>query len=387
MREDIFFGYERSDGVGVRNHVLILPTVVCSAKTATEIACTVKEARVATHPFGCAQAGEDLETTYRTLRNTGRNPNVASLLLVSLGCEKISADKLADDISNAGKRVEVVTIQDGGTPTTLKKGIRIAKELVRDATKQVRVEFNVSDLVVGLNCGGSDWTSGVSANPAVGYAMDMIVDRRGRIILSETPEIIGAEHILSRRATDRKVGRKLLATVKIIENRCRRIGVPARGTNLSLGNVAGGITTLEEKSLGAIQKAGTKPLVDVVQYGEKVPKKGGLYFMDAPGHDVEAVSGIVAGGSQIVVFTTGRGTPVGNPIAPVIKITGNLQTYRRMKDNMDINAGTIIEGKETLKNIGKKIYQKILSVASGEKTRSEILGHQEFGIFKPYPSF
>ena len=389
MKErEIFYGYERPRGVGVRNHVLILPTVACSVRTAIKIAESVKGCKVAVHSLGCAQAGKDLEITYRTLRNTARNPNVASVLLVSLGCEKIQYNKLADEISEVGKRVELVVIQElGGTKKAVEKGVRIAKELTEEAFKLRRRAFDLGELIVAVECGGTDWTSGISANPAVGYAMDMIIDRGGSVVFSETAEIIGAEHILLKRAKDEKVRRDLMKLVKRMEHRFKALGLPARETNPSRGNITGGITTLEEKSLGAIYKAGTRPLEGVLEYAEEIPRGKGLFFMDTPGHDVESVTGMVAGGAQIVVFTTGLGTPVGNPIAPVIKVTGNPDTYRKLRDDIDINAGTIIDGQENIEEVGKRIYEKIISVASGEMTKSEISEHDEFSISREFPSF
>lgn len=387
-KKDAFFGYERREGVGVRNHVLILPTVVCSAKVAIRIAEVLRNCQVAFHAFGCGQAGEDLEITYRTLRNTACHPNVGAVLLVSLGCEKIPSDRLADEISRTGKRVELLTMQDvGGSIQTIKKGVVMGRQLVKEVSRFKRKTFGTNELTIAVKCGGSDWTSGISANPSVGYAMDMIIDGKGRVVFSETPEIIGAEHILLQRVRNQQIGKMLIQAVKNVEERFRQLNVPAKETNPSLGNIAGGITTLEEKSLGAIYKAGTRTLEGVLNYAEGVPKKAGLFFMDTPGQDAEAVSGMVAGGAQIVVFTTGLGTPLGNPIAPVIKITGNPDTYRKLKTNIDINAGTIIEGKETLEQVGERVYREIFEVASGDKTRSEILKHDEFSIFRSHPSF
>ncbi|MCJ7633110.1 UxaA family hydrolase [Candidatus Bathyarchaeota archaeon] len=388
MKGRVVYGYERPKAMGVRNHVLILPTVICSTKTALRIAESVKECKVAVHPFGCGQAGEDLEITYRTLRNTARNPNVASVLIVSLGCEKIPSSKLVNEISEIGKRVELLTIQDvGGTPNAIKRGVEIAKKLVKEASQIRRRAFDMRELLVGVECGGSDWTSGISANPAAGQAMDMLIDRGARVVFSETPEIIGAEHILMKRARTQKVRKELTKVIGNIEERFEKLGIPARETNPSRGNIAGGITTLEEKALGAIYKAGTKALEGVLCYSEEIPRRAGLFFMDTPGHDVESVTGMVAGGAQIVVFTTGLGTPTGNPIAPVIKITGNPDTYRRFRDNIDLSVGTVIQSREKLEKASKRIYEKILSVASGERTRAEVLGHDEFSILKAYSSF
>jgi altronate dehydratase large subunit len=384
----VFYGYERPKDVGVRNHVLILPTVICSVKTALRIAEAVKGCKVAAHSVGCAQVGEDEEITYRTLRNSSKNPNVTSVLMVSLGCEKLASDKLADDVSKTGKQVELLTIQEiGGTKNAIKKGVGIARKLVTDSAKIKRKAFDLSYLKIAVECGGSDWTSGISANPAVGHSIDSLIDEGGTAVFSETPEIIGAEHIILKRTKNGGVRKKLVEAIRKVENRLGELGVRARDSNPSRGNIAGGMTTLEEKSLGAIYKAGTKPLKGVLGYAEEIPQKAGLYFMDTPGFDVESVTGMVAGGAQLVVFTTGLGTPTGNPIAPVIKVTGNPHTYERLKDNIDINAGSIIEGREDISIVGERILKKALLIASGEKTKAEMLGHDEFSIFRLYPSF
>jgi altronate dehydratase large subunit len=386
--KESFFGYERPNDVGVRNHVLILPTVACSAKIALRISEAVKGSKVTFHSFGCAQAGEDLKVTYRTLRNTARNPNVTCVLVVSLGCEKIHSEGLADEISKDGKVVELLSIQDvGGTKNAIKEGTKMAKSLVAQANLLKRRAFDSCHLKVAVECGGSDWTSGISANPAVGHAMEMIVDAGGRVIFSETPEIMGAEHILLKRARSKKVERKLARVVRDVEERLKKMHVVARDSNPSRGNVSGGISTLEEKALGAIYKTGSRTLEDVLEYAEEVPRRAGLFFMDTPGQDVESVTGMVAGGAQIVVFTTGLGTPTGNPIAPVIKVTGNSDTFRRFRDNLDLNAGTIIEGKENAEEVGERVFKRILAVASGGRTRAELLGHDEFSILKVWPSF
>jgi len=389
MEEESFYGYERPDGrVGVRNHVLLLPTVVCSAHVASCISMGVNGTTPIYNQFGCAQAGEDLKTTVKTLIGLGKNPNVASVLVIALGCEGTPYKDVAEEIRKTGKRVELMIIQEvGGTIKAMEHGTRIAKELVEEASLVQKRAFKARELTVAVECGGSDWTSGIASNPAVGYAMDKLIEKGGTVIFSETTEIIGAEHILARRARNEEVKEKLLKMVARVEKRSEMVGVDIRGTNPSPGNIAGGLTTLEEKSLGAIYKGGTNPLEGALEYAEDIPKRAGLFFMDTPGYDVESVIGMVAGGAQLVVFTTGLGTPIGNPIAPVIKVTGNSETYQRMSDNIDANAGTIIEGLEDIKEAGSRIYREVLSVASGKMTKAETLGHTEFGMLKLSPSF
>lgn len=378
-----FEGYVRPDGnVGIRNHVLVIPTVICSSHVAKEISRTVYGSTYIVHEHGCAQAGEDLKQTFRILSGFGRNPNVASVLIVTLGCETISCEKLADEISRSGKPVETLTIQEEkGLKEATEKGVNIVRKLVKESSRLKRKIADLDNLVIAVECGGSDWTSGIASNPAVGYASDLIIDNGGRIVFSETTEIIGGEHILAKRCINNKVREKLLKTISKVIERAKREGIDLIGTNPSPGNIKGGLSTIEEKSLGAILKSGTRSIVDVLEYGEEIPEGKGCYFMDTPGHDVESICGMVAGGAQLVVFTTGRGTPTGNPIAPVIKVTGNLNTFRKMPDIIDIYVG-IIEKKETVKEAGRKIFETILKVASGLKTRSEINGNKEFAIFR-----
>lgn len=378
-----FEGYVRPDGnVGVRNYVLVIPTLVCSSYVAKEISNAVNGSTYILHQHGCAQAEADLEQTFRILSGFGKNPNVASVLIVALGCEAISCEKLADEISKSGKPVETLTIQEeNGLKETIEKGINIVRKLVSEASHLRRKKVDLSSLVVAVECGGSDWTSGIASNPAVGYAADLIIDNGGRVVFSETTEIIGGEHILAKRCINDKVKEKLFKAVSRVIKRAKREGIDLIGTNPSPGNIKGGLSTIEEKSLGAILKSGSKPIIDILEYGEEIAREKGCYFMDTPGQDVESICGMVAGGAQLVVFTTGRGTPTGNPIAPVVKVTGNPDTFKKMSDIFDIYVG-IIEKKETVEEAGKRIFETILEVASGLRTRSEINKNKEFAVFR-----
>jgi len=382
-----FQGYRRPEGsVGIRNHTLILPTVICACETASRIAARVKGAVTFIHQHGCAQIGQDMEQTFKTLAGIGCNPNVAATLIIGLGCETIGAEKILKAIEREGKPVEMLNIQDErGTRRTIEKGAAIAKRMAKTAIKMKREPCNVSELVVGLECGGSDVTSGIAANPAVGVASDMIIGEGGTTILSETTELIGAEHSIAKRASTPHVGERIYEIVKRMEQRIKAMGVDFIGGQPSPGNVKGGLTTIEEKSLGCIYKAGTAQIKEVLEYGEK-PSKKGLVIMDTPGHDVESVTGMIAGGAQLIAFTTGLGTPVGSAIVPVIKITGNPRTYRNMKENIDINAGTVIDGKETIEEVGKRIFKEIIKVASGKQTKAESLGYHEFAIHRIGPT-
>ena len=375
--------YKRADGsVGIRNKVLILPSVVCAAETARMIAMQVQGTVALQNHLGCGQIGRDARMTIDTLVGLGKNPNVFAVLVVGLGCETARPKEVAKAIAESGKPVECVIIQEaGGSLNAVSQGVRIAMDLVARASLEQRVPCDASDLVVAVECGGSDPTSGVAANPSVGSACDRVVRAGGTVVLSETTELIGAEHILAARSVSPEVGEQLCSICRQMEQRALDMGTSLRGGNPSPGNIAGGLTTLEEKSLGCVHKAGTSVLREVLPYGA-VPTKKGLVMMDTPGFDVDSVTGMVAGGAQICVFTTGLGTPVGNPIAPVIKVTGNPSTFAKMQDNMDINAGVILEEDVTIDDMGGTIFEEIIAVANGKQTRAEILGYCESSFWR-----
>jgi altronate dehydratase large subunit len=383
-----FLGYKRPDGkVGVRNHVVILPSVACSNEVCNAIAREVKGTISIPHQHGCAQLTFDAEQTARTLIGVGKNPNVAAVLVIGLGCEVVSSPMVASKIAESGKPVKNLVIQEvGGSPKTIKEGVKIAKEMVSFASRLKREKSKPNSLILGVECGGSDACSGLSANPALGVTSDLLITEGGTIILSETTESIGAEHILARRAINKKVKEKILEIVRRTEMRALNLGLDIGKANPAPGNYEGGITTLEEKSLGCVMKGGTSKIMEVLEYSE-FPTQRGLVLMDTPGHDAESMTGLIAGGTQIIAFTTGRGNPLGSPIAPVIKIASNSYLYSKMKDNMDINAGEIVTGNKTIQEIGEKIFREVFRVANGKLTKSEIWGHQEFAINRIGPSF
>ncbi|MCU4751413.1 UxaA family hydrolase [Halobacteria archaeon AArc-curdl1] len=382
-----FRGYRRENGsIGIRNHVAILPTSVTASALAERIATEAGEgARATPHQMGVQQLEPARKQTERVLVGTGRNPNVGAALVVELGTESIDAEAIADQISESGKPVETLSIRDsGGTTPAIKSGKKQVAALL-DAVKTTRREkADASELIFAVECGGSDATSGIAANPAVGNACDRVVESGGTACFSETPEFIGAEHILADRCTDERTKAKLLERVEERENLAHLMGVDFRGAQPSPGNQEGGLTTIEEKSLGAISKGGTTSVRDIVEYAEPLPKGSGLVLMDTPGYDVESVVGKVAGGAQVVAFTTGRGSTTGNPIAPVIKVTGNPLTWKRMSNNMDINASTVIDG-ESLATVGEQIYETLLAVADGQRTGSERRRLEEFAINEIQP--
>ncbi len=376
-----FYGYERPDGsVGVRNHLLVLAPIDCSFEPAKRIATQVEGAVAITQHHGC---GLDWMVAHNLI-GIASNPNVAAVLIVGLGCETLNADIIEEGLKPTGKRVERVIIQEeGGTIRAIEKGVRLLREMAEEVSEQRREPFPLSRLTIAVECGGSDATSGIAANPAVGVAADLLIDEGGAVIISEPQEMIGAENHLCRRAVNKEVAEAIREMIQRQVRRLEAMGVKSR--YMSRGNIEGGLTTIEEKSLGAVRKGGTKTIMGVLRNdwsGLDKPKGGGLWIQDGTGWDIGSVTHMVAAGAQVVVFTTGRGSTVGHAIAPVIKVTGNPETYRGMKDDIDINAGTIVEGIESIREVGERIFNLIIQVASGRKTKAELLGYREFAIFK-----
>ena len=371
-----FMGYRRKDGgVGTRNYVGVLSTVVCANEVAHAIADKVRGAVAFTHQQGCCQTPMDVERVSSTLSGLGRNPNLASVLLVSLGCESTAVDRVADEIRATGKRVERIAIQDrGGAFRTVAEGALLVQQMAMEASLLKREPCPASELVLGLKCGSSDTTSGLGPNPALGITTDMVVAGGGTVVLGEVTEFIGAEHILASHAKDEATGRKILDFVARMEARAMALGCDIRGGQPTGGNIKGGLTTIEEKSLGAIAKAGTAPIQAVYEYGVR-PEARGLVVMDSPGREPEILTGLAAAGCNMICFTTGLGAPQGFPFVPVVKITGNERTWVRMGDHMDLDVSGVIAGTETLPQAGRRIFDKVLEVASGESTKAELSGY------------
>ena len=384
-----FYGYRRPDGrVGTRNHVLVVPTVICSSVVAERIAAAAAPVAVALpHLAGCGQLGPDMTLTHETLAAYCAHPNVGAVLVIALGCEQVIAQRLADAARQHGKPAEILAIQsEGGTVRTTEAGSRIVQALAGGLSTQERQWCDASELILSLKCGGSDYTSGLASNPTLGRVTDRLVDLGGSAVLGEIAEIMGAEHLLAARATHPAAATRLIQIITRVETEARALGLDIRGTQPSPGNIRGGLTTIEEKSLGATHKGGERArMEDVVSYGGAITRKG-LTVMDTPGLDVESVTGMVAGGAQVVVFTTGLGTPTGNPIAPVIKITGNARTARQMADNIDLDVSGIIGDTETLDGAADRLFAEVLDVASGRLTKAESLGHREFAIHRRNPT-
>lgn len=388
-----FMGIRRDDGrIATRNYIGILTSVNCSATVARAIADHFRRevnpqaladypdidgVIALTHGLGCGidSRGDGIAILRRTLAGYAAHPNFHSVLFIGLGCE---TNQIGDVLREGGHadaaRLRHFTIQEsGGTRRTIERGIAMVTDMLADANRAVRVAMPAAHLVVGLQCGGSDGYSGISANPALGAAVDRLVRQGGTAILSETPEIYGAEHLLTRRAVSRDVGEKLLARIAWWEAYCARHGA-ALDNNPSAGNKAGGLTTILEKSLGAIAKAGTTNLVDVYEYAQRIDARG-LVFMDSPGYDPMSATGQVASGANLICFTTGRGSAYGCASAPSLKLATNTALWMRQEDDIDINCGGVIDGTSSVDQLGATIFQSMLDCASGNRSKSELHGY------------
>lgn len=390
-----FLGYHRQDGrVGTRNYIGVITSVNCSASSAKMIAeqfrgltaldayPNVDGVMALTHQSGCGlvPASEGGQMLLRTLRGYAQHPNFGGLLVLGLGCEMIPVTSLVEGLDLPhGLLVETMTIQDtGGVRATVRAGVERIRQMLPVVDAMRREPADVSHLVLGLNCGGSDGYSGITANPALGYASDMLVAAGGTSVLAETPEVYGAEHLLTRRAVSREVGQKLLDRIEWWKD-YTHAGGGTLDNNPSPGNKAGGLTTILEKSLGAVAKGGSAEMRAVYEYAEPITERG-FAFMDTPGYDPVSVTGLVAGGATVVCFTTGRGSVFGCKPTPSIKLATNTPMFERMSEDMDINCGRIVDGTATLEEVGEEIFERIIAVASGEQTVSEDLdiGQEEF---------
>jgi len=382
-----FLGYPREDGsFGVRNYLVVMSTVSCANGVVEAICQAVPEAVPITHTEGCGRGPADLAITNRTLLGLGKNPNVGAVLLIGLGCEFIRADFLCGMIAQSQKPAEYLLIQEqGGVRKCTEKGIELAGKLWGKIRDLKREPASWKELTLGLECGGSDAMSGVSANPVLGVASDWIVEQGGRVILSETTEMIGTEKILARRAKDEKTAEQILKLIESQKQKAKQFLGAFAGISITPGNIEGGLSSIQEKSLGCIIKAGTSQINQVVQYGE-IPTEKGLVIMDTPGSDIFSMTGMVAGGAQLIAFTTGRGSPAGFPIAPVIKISSTSQLAEKMPDIIDFDAGKVLEGKN-IEELGKELIQLIQEVANGKKTRAELNRQNILAIHTTTPAF
>ncbi|MBI1897960.1 MAG: altronate dehydratase [Acidobacteria bacterium] len=383
-----FLGYAREDGrAGTRNYIAVVAASNCAAHTAELIAASFADETlppnvdgVAAFPHGegCGHTiGPDTEQLRRTLAGVLDHPNVSSAIILGLGCEVNQIDHyLGPNAPRSGRLVGMTLQESGGTRKTLEAARAHIAKLMERAAAEKRVPIPASKIVLGLNCGGSDSFSGITANPALGVCSDLLARMGAAAVLAETTETFGAEHLLVKRARNRQVAERYLSFVKGYKEYLARFG-GSFDDNPSPGNKAGGLTNILEKSLGAVAKAGTSPMTDAVDYAERVHTPG-FVFMNTPGYDPVSLTGLAAGGCNLIAFTTGRGSAIGFPTIPVVKIASNGYTYRRMTDNMDINAGRIADGEASIEQVGREILDLVMRVASGERTCSERLGHKEF---------
>jgi arabinonate dehydratase len=391
-----FMGYRRPNGrVGTRNFVLIVPTSMCASHEALQIS-TIAEFTLydrqkypnvdgvvaIPHNKGCGcQDGSTVEVMLRTLSNYADHPNVGGVILIDLGCEKTNLSQVEKYLlkreKSFDKPVAKIGIQEvGGTQAAIQRGLKEVTEMLPVVNLTTREECSVSELVLGVKCGGSDGFSGISANPSLGRAADLLVRSGGTVLITEVPEFCGAEHLLAYRAKDVETGRAVYRMVDWYKEYASKFGA-VLNNNPSPGNVAGGLLNITIKSLGAIAKAGTTRVEGVIEYAE-TPSCRGLNLMQGPGYDQESTPGLVAAGATVVVFTTGRGTTIGNAIAPVIKLASNSPVFERMSNDLDLSAGGVIDGTETIDEVGRRVFDHVVEVASGTQAKAEIHKHREF---------
>lgn len=387
MSEIKIKGYRRTeDKFGIRNHIIVMSSVSCVNSFVQQAAMMDKDIIPITHQHGCDHIGKDREQVLRTLAGVCNNPNVGGILLIGLGCENVTVDNISEKINTQGKILRKIIVQEIGNKDKLfdliKKYINEIKESV---SKQEKEEFDISKLMVGLECGGSDPFTGITANPAVGKVSDKLVSHGSTVILAEIPEMIGAKNALNELIDDNSVKEKLFSRIDDYIKVAKDCGCDLIGVNPTPGNINAGLSSIEEKSLGCVAKAGTSKIKEFVDYA-CAPGSNGLVVMDTPGNDAESITGITAGGANLVLFTTGLGTPLGSPIAPVIKISSSTKTFKNMGDFIDIDAGKIIEG-ASLDSVSEEIFNFLIEVCNGKQTASEINKNWEFSINRVGPTF
>ena len=375
-----FQGYRRPDGrFGSRNLVAVIPSVICANDVGQAICRQVQGTIGYFHHQGCCQLPLDLKRVTDVLSNLGQSPNVAAALVISLGCEGTDQNRIVEEIRATGKPVEIIRIQElGGTSRAIQAGIDAAGRLVRQISGLQRETADISELTMAIKCGASDTTSGMASNCVIGYVADKLVDLGATVVFGETTEFQGGEHILANRAVggaDGPVGQKIYQIVDEMEKRAMAVGEDMRGGQPTPGNIAGGLSSIEEKSLGAIVKSGHRPIQGVLEYCDRIDGKKGLWIKDSPGREPEILTGMAATGAQCMMFSTGRGAPQGFPSMPVIKICGNPNTYEHMKYDMDLNAGRIILGEKSIEEVGEEAFALLLQVLNGQMTKNEALGY------------
>ena len=381
-------GYERKNGkFGIRNHLLVLPTVSCVNGVVQRLSREVPEAVCIPHAYGCGRGGpRDLEILSRILSGLIHHPNVGGVVLIGLGCEVSNTKNLFPLIKEAGKPVEVLNVQeDGGSLETSRKGIAAARRILSEISSQPRVPLSWDKLLIAMECGGSHAMSGVTANVAMGAVSDWLVERGATVIFGENTEMIGTTQVLVRRAKNGQVAKQIEQMIERAEKLTQEVMGNLANLVISPGNMDGGMSTIAEKSMGCIVKGGTTTINQVVDYGE-APSEHGLILQDGPGYDGDSMAGLAASGSQLMFFSTGRGTPAGFPALPVIKVASNTRIYESMKDDMDVNAGSLVEGRP-LDQLRAEMIDLMIRVINGEETRAEVNGMDVFTLMTVYPPF
>ena len=384
-----WWGYHRENGdVGARNYLLLLSGTLYANSTCERVARTLRHSVALTHPLGRCQIGPDIQRTFETLVGHGQNANAGAVIVIDHHREEgCTADEIAHEIAKTGKRVEAINIrEDGGAIDVTAKATRIGMEMLRELTNERRQEVPMSKLLLGLNCGTSDTTSGLSHNKATGWVTDKVIKLGGRALLAETTEMMGGEGVLAAKCVRPALGKRIWRMVEEMEERILACGVDLRGSQPTGDNMEGGLSTIEEKSLGAIQKAGSAPIVDVIPWAKRANRRCGLHVMDTPGHGGESITGIAAGGSQVLIFSTGGGHTINHPLMSTIRITGNPLSARLQADTTDVDVTDIFEG-APIEVAGRRVYDEVLDVASGKMTKAEIL-HEDnaFAINRNGPS-
>ena len=378
---DYFYGYPRPDGqVGIRNHVLMLSGTLYANPTCERVAYMVQNTIPIVHPLGRCQIAPDLAQTFRTLVGHGRNPNAGAVVVVDhfkeQGC---TADDIAHEVAKSGKPVEVVNIRrEGGALKALEKATRLAVEMNRAITGRQRERVPLDKLIFGFNCGTSDVTSGLAHNRCVGWVCDRVIEAGGRALGAEVTEMMGGEEIIKARAKTPEVAEKLLGYIRKMDEAILACGVDLRGSQPTGDNIAGGLSTIEEKALGAMQKWGTKPIVGAVDYADGIGDEPGLWLMDTPGHGGESITGIAAAGSQVMSFSTGGGHTINHPLMITMRLTGNRESWEKMQDTMEVDVSDMFEG-TTLDQAGERLFDEVLELCDGKMTKAEAL--REFNGF------
>lgn len=380
-------GYVRQDGkFGIRNQVLVLPTVACVNGVINHISREVPEATCITHAHGCGRGSpRDTQILFRILTGMINHPNVGAVVLIGLGCERANTKALLPFLEKVQKPIEIFNVQDRGSQQTIKKGVAAARAMGAEISKQKREAFSWDKLLVAMECGGSDAMSGVTANVALGAVSDWLVEKGASVIFGENTEMIGTAHVLAKRAKNEEVAKRINAMIEQAEERTKEIMGPLASWVISPGNMDGGMSTIAEKSMGCIFKGGSTTINQVVDYGEW-PTEKGLIIQDGPGYDGDSMAGLATSGAQLMFFSTGRGTPAGFPAVPVIKVASNSQVYQRMIDDIDINAGALVEGKSLLA-LRTEMIAYMTQVINGKKTKAEENGMDVFTFMTVHPPF